>query len=194
MVACSHVSVGDRQSHVERTTQAGQGGGKTVKVLVAYVSRTGNTKKVAEAIFKEIKDTKEIKDLEQVDSLEGYDLAFIGFPIEAYGPTKQAVAFLEKHGAGKKIALFITHAAPEDDERVKEWIESCKAAAASAKLVGTFDCQGELGEQVADFMLKSGDDNLVAWAKERPTTMGQPDSTRLKRAGAWAKEVMQSCH
>ena len=164
-----------------------------MKVLVTYVSRTGNTKKVAEAIFKEIKDTKEIKDLEQVDSLEGYDLAFVGFPIEAYGPAKQAVAFLEKHGAGKRIALFITHAAPEDDERVKEWLEICKAAAAGATLVGVFDCQGELGEQVADFMLKSGDENLIAWAKERPSTMGQPDAARLKRARAWAKEKLKSC-
>ncbi len=164
-----------------------------MKVLVAYVSRTGNTKKVAEAIFKEIKDTKEMKDLEQVEGLEGYDLAFVGFPIEAYGPAKQAVAFLEKHAAGKKIALFITHAAPEGDERVGEWIESCRAAAASAKLVGVFDCQGELGEQVADFMLKSGDDNLIAWAKERPSTMGQPDAARLKRARAWAKEKLKSC-
>jgi flavodoxin len=164
-----------------------------VKVLVTYVSRTGNTKKVAEAIFKEIKGTKEMKDLEQVGSLESYDLAFVGFPIEAYGPAKPAAAFLEKHAAGRKIALFITHAAPEDDERIKEWIETCKAAAASAKLAGVFDCQGELSEQIADFMLKSGDEQLAAWAKERPSTMGQPDAARLKRAGAWAKETLKSC-
>lgn len=163
-----------------------------MKILVTYVSRTGNTKKVAEAIFKEIKGTKEIKTLDQVDGLEGYDLAFIGLPIEAFGPAKEAADFLEKHAKGRNIALFITHAAPEDDERVKEWIEGCKAAAAGARIVGTFDCQGELGEQVADFMLKSGDDNLVAWAKERPATMGQPDTTRLKRAATWAKEMLKS--
>ncbi len=165
-----------------------------MKVLVTYVSRTGNTKKVAEAVFKEIKGTKEIKTLDQIDGLGGYDLAFVGFPIEAYGAAKDAAAFLEKHAAGKKIAMFITHAAPEDDERVKEWIESCKASAGSAKLMGVFDCQGELSEQIADFMLKSGDEKLAAWAKERPSTMGQPDTTRLKRAGAWAKEILRSCH
>jgi flavodoxin len=164
-----------------------------VKVLVTYVSRTGNTKKVAEAIFKEIEGTKEIKTMDEVGGLEGYDLAFVGFPIEAYGAAKDAAAFLEKHAKGGNIALFITHAAPEDDERVKAWIEGCKAPAASAKLVGVFDCQGELSEQIADFMSKSGDDNLVAWAKERPATVGQPDATRLKRAGAWAKEILKSC-
>lgn len=164
-----------------------------MKVLVTYVSRTGNTKKVAEAIFKEIKGTKEMKDLEQVGGLEGYDLAFVGFPIEAYGPAKPAAAFLEKHATGRNIALFITHAAPEGDDRIKEWLESCKGAAAGAKLVAVFDCQGELSEQIADFMLKSGDEQLAAWAKERSTTMGQPDATRLKRAAAWAKEVLKSC-
>lgn len=164
-----------------------------MKVLVAYASRTGNTKKVAEAIFKEIKATKEIKDMSQVEGLEGYDLAFIGFPIEAFGPAKQAAVFLEKHAAGRSIALFITHAAPESDDRLQEWLDKCRTAAASANLMGVFDCQGELGEQVANFMLKSGDDSLVAWAKERPSTMGQPDATRLKRARAWAKDILESC-
>jgi len=49
-----------------------------MKVLVAYVSRTGNTKKVAEAIFQGMQEEKEIKELQNVGNLEGYDLTFIG--------------------------------------------------------------------------------------------------------------------
>jgi flavodoxin len=52
-----------------------------MKVLVTYVSRTGNTKKVAQAIFEQVKGTKETKELQEVDTLEGYDLAFVGLPI-----------------------------------------------------------------------------------------------------------------
>ena len=45
-----------------------------MKVLVAYKSQTGNTRKIAEAIFGEIQEEKEIKRIADVDSLEGYDL------------------------------------------------------------------------------------------------------------------------
>ena len=45
-----------------------------MKVLVAYMSQTGNTKKVAEAIYGAIPQPKEIKRVEDVTSLEGYDL------------------------------------------------------------------------------------------------------------------------
>lgn len=37
-----------------------------MKVLVAYMSQTGNTKEVAEAIFDEIKCEKEIKRLNEI--------------------------------------------------------------------------------------------------------------------------------
>jgi flavodoxin len=161
-----------------------------MKVLVAYVSRTGNTKKVAQAVFEQIKGKKEIKELEQVSSLDGYDLAFIGCPIEGYGPAKPVAEFLRKHATGRRIALFITHAAPEDSPDLRGWLNNCRAAAAEAKLVGFFDCQGELSEQIADRMTKSGDEKLVAWAKDRPTTLGQPDATRLERARSWAREVL----
>jgi len=160
-----------------------------MKVLVTYVSRTGNTKKVAQVIFDQVKGPKEMKELQQVDTLEGYDLAFVGLPIEAYGPAKPAADFLQRNAAGRKIALFITHAAPEDSTEVPAYLNSCKAAA-QASLVSVFDCQGELSEQIADFMTKSGDEKLVAWAKERPSTIGQPDAARLQRAGRWAKEVL----
>jgi flavodoxin len=161
-----------------------------MKVLVTYVSRTGNTKKVAQAIFDQVKGSKDMKELDQVTTLEGYDLAFVGFPIEAYGPAKPAADFLQKHADGRNIALFVTHASPEDSPEMPGYLKGCRAAAAQANLVGVFDCQGELSEQIADFMTKSGDEKLAAWAKERPSTIGQPDATRLQRAGRWAKEVL----
>jgi flavodoxin len=161
-----------------------------MKVLVTYVSRSGNTKKVAQAIFDEIKGAKEIKELAQVDKLDGYDLVFVGFPIEIYGPAKPAADFLEKHATGRNIALFITHAAPQDSPDLPGYMNTCKAAAAQSNLVSMFDCQGELSEQIADFMTKSKDEKLIAWAKQRPSTIGHPDAASLERARRWAKEVM----
>ena len=162
-----------------------------MKVIVTYMSQTGNTKKVAEAIFQEIKGKKEIKPMEEVSSLDGYDLAFIGLPIQAYQPAGDAKSFLEERTKGKNIALFVTHAAPEGNPEIKEWLNLCKAAAAGAKILGVFDCQGELSQAVADFMLNSGDPGMVADAKKRSTTVGQPDATRLKKARNFAREIMK---
>jgi hypothetical protein len=127
----------------------------------------------------------------EVSSLAGYDLAFIGLPIQAYGPGEDVKSFLGQHSKGKNVALFITHASPEDQPEVKEWLDKCKAAAAGAKIVGVFHCQGELSQAIADFMSNSGDPKLAEAAKERPLTVGQPDAARLKKARNFAVDIMK---
>ena len=161
-----------------------------MKVLVAYQSVSGNTRKVAEAIFKEIKADKELKELNAVKDLKGYDLSFIGFPIHAYGPANEAKDFIEKHVTGKDIALFITHASTEDEPQVQSWLATCKIAASSANILGLFHCRGELAQNVADMMIGSKDPQLAAWADRRKETLGQPDRGRLKKARKFAKEIM----
>lgn len=165
---------------------------KNMKVIVVYMSQTGNTKKVAEAIFEEIQAEKELKALDELDSLKGYDLAFVGFPIQIYGPAQPAKAFLEEHAGGKDIVLFITHASPEDDKLLIQWLDACRAAVVGGNVVGLFHCRGELSEKVADMMKSSGDPDLVAWAEERPKTLGQPDETRLERARVFTREFMKN--
>src|SRR4030042_1866941 len=119
-----------------------------MKVMVAYMSQTGNTKKVAEAIFEEIHAEKEIKELQELDGLEGHELYFVGFPIQAFGPAQVAKDFLEKHAAGKDIILFITHASHEDDELLQEWLGKCRAAAVGGNVIELFHCRGELSKQI----------------------------------------------
>ena len=161
-----------------------------MRVLVTYMSQTGNTQKVAEAIFGEITDDKEIKKLDDVKSLDEYDFAFIGFPLHAFGPAEPAKKFLEAHSAGKRIALFITHAAPEESEEVKAWLQTSREAASKADIVSMFDCQGELAQPVIDMLLSSDDPNMRAFGELGPATKGQPDETRLERAKVFARETM----
>lgn len=161
-----------------------------MKVLVGYMSQTGNTKKVAEAIFGEIEAEKEMRSLEEIATLEGFDLAFIGLPLQGFGPANDAKVFLEQHSAGKKIALFVTHAVTEGYEELPEWLGKCREAAAGADIVGFFDCQGELAEAIAEVLKQSGDPKLVGFGEMRPDTLGQPDAGRLEKARAFAKEVM----
>jgi flavodoxin len=160
-----------------------------MKTLVTYVSQTGNTKKVAEAVFEELQDEKDIKELSELDGLDGCDLYFIGFPIAAFGPNPVAKEFLEKHAEGKKLAMFVTHASPEDEEELQPWLENCRQAAAGADIVAFFDCQGEFDPNIADLLLKSDDPKLQEFGRRAPETKGQPDETRLQLAREWARET-----
>lgn len=165
---------------------------QAMRTLVSYVSRTGNTRKVAEAIFDGITGDKDMKELGQVESLDGYDLTFVGFPIEErFSPAEPAATFLRRpEVAGRPIALFITHGASDDLPELQGWLDNCAAAASQLELVGVFHCQGELSEQMAQKMLLSKDERVVAWAKTRESGFGKPDAASLQRARRWASEMM----
>jgi len=162
-----------------------------MKALVAYLSKTGNTKKVAEAIFAEISDEKEIKPIDEVESIEGYDIAFLGFPIHAMGPDKKTVELLEKHCVnGRNVALFITHMAPEDAQELPTWLDKFRQAASGASIVDVFDCQGQVAKPIKLFMSIAPDSKLRSWAKQ-DNSKGQPDKARLDRARAFSRDVMK---
>ena len=90
------------------------------------------------------------------------------------------------------MALFITHAAPEGQEGVGEWLEKCREAAAGTRLAGLFDCQGELAEGIAGLLLKSDDETMRSFGERRPETVGQPDESRLEKARAFAREILRA--
>ena len=162
-----------------------------MKVIVAYFSWSGNTRKIAEAIFQEIQGEKEIKEFNEIDDLDGCDLAFVGFPIHGFGAPEEAQSFLEKHCRGKKITLFVTHGAPEHSEDLPPWLAKCKEAAAGANVIDMFNCQGELAQYVIDELLKHEDPKVRSWGEHGPSTRGQPDAARVERARVFAKKIME---
>lgn len=163
-----------------------------MKVLVTYISWTGNTRKIAEAIYQEIQAEKEMKNFSEVKSLDGYDLVFVGFPIHDFGkPADEAKNFLEKLCAGKKTGLFVTHSAPEDSPFVPPWLEACKEIAKCTQLLGLRDFHGQIPLEQVDLMLQSTDPKAIEIARMVVhSSIGQPDASRLERARAFAREIM----
>ena len=162
-----------------------------MKVLVAYLSKTGNTKKVAEAIYGEISVEKELKPIDKVKTIEGYDLVFLGFPIHAFGPDKHTSEFLKKHCTnGRKIALFITHCAPEEAEGLSSWLDKFRQAASGAEIVDMFNCQGELSRFIKLVMSVHPKSELRMGAKQ-DNSKGQPDELRLEKARAFTRNVIE---
>lgn len=159
--------------------------------MIAYMSLSGNTKKIAEAIHQEIQAEKEIKEYTKIDDLKNFDFVFVGFPLHGFGAPEEAESFLKKHCRGKKIALFVTHGAPEYYEGLQPWLLKCKEAAAGADVIGMFNCQGELAQYIIDELLKSDNPQYRAYGEAGPSTKGQPDATRIERARVFAREIME---
>ena len=162
-----------------------------MKILVAYFSRTGNTKRVAQAIYDEIQCEKEIKSIDDDLSLKDYDFIFLGFPIESYGPPTSIHKFLSLKTKQKNFALFITHGVPEGQELLPLWIENCKKLIhPTAKVKEIFTCQGEVAEYVVDSLRKSPNPMLQVWAEHCHLSKGQPDESRIQKAKEFARKTL----
>jgi flavodoxin len=86
---------------------------QVMKTCVLYVSRTGNTKRLAEAISELLKaPVHSITRDTGPSDVDGFDLLVIGTPVMGLGPTPEVQTFV-KHlpeCSGKKAILFCTYA------------------------------------------------------------------------------------
>ncbi len=155
------------------------------KTLVTYFSRTGNTKRVAEAIFEEIPGDKVLKPLDEVEDLAPYQNLFIGFPVQSHSVPYQAEVFLKKVPEGKKIALFSTHGSVTGSSLSREALEYATVLVAKAKIVGTFSCRGKVSMKALEVLMKSPEHE--AWADMAASAATHPDEHDLAEARAFAR-------
>jgi flavodoxin len=83
-----------------------------MRICVLYFSRTGNTKRMAEAISDSTKAPAfDIASSEPL-VVENYDLLILGTPVEGSKPAMEVLAFIERlpKAEGKKVILFCTYA------------------------------------------------------------------------------------
>ena len=83
-----------------------------MKTCVLYFSRTGNTKRMAEAISEAIKASVFSMTSSEPSVVEDFDLLIVGTPVEGFRPAKETVEFVERlpKTEGKKAILFCTYA------------------------------------------------------------------------------------
>jgi flavodoxin len=83
-----------------------------MKPCVLYFSRTGNTKRMAEAIAEAIKASVFSMTSSEPSVVEDFDLLIVGTPVEGFRPAKETVEFVERlpKTEGKKAILFCTYA------------------------------------------------------------------------------------
>lgn len=144
-----------------------------MKTLVAYYSKSGNTKKVAEEIAKELKsDIDEIKDLKKLGPLgimiacrnsmkqkkskivfskdpKEYDLIVLGGPVWAWNLLPQLRAYLDENkNKIKKLGFFLTYGGDygKNFEQLNEIIKPVATMAIVDKDIVAGDYKKELKE------------------------------------------------
>lgn len=154
------------------------------KVLVTYFSRTGNTRKIAEAIHGALSGDRDLLPMDQVMDLAPYGLVFIGFPVQSHSVPYKAEEFLKSVPAGKKVALFSTHGSLPGMRLSREAIEYASVLISKAKLLGTFSCRGRVSMQALEALGKSPEHET--WADMAVTANTHPDEHDVADARAFA--------
>ncbi len=169
-----------------------------MKILISYLSQTGNTERVAHAMADALKKGHEVtmKKVEELqkDGLSGYDIVFIGSPCHAgdlSGPVKELLSGLPA-GLKARVAGFLTHAATvynkQDFEKCRMSFESILAEKKLA-MTDFFDCQGFLNPAIHDFVKQRKNIGDEEWRSRVEQMTGHPDEEDLKNAAAFARHV-----
>lgn len=160
-----------------------------MKALVTYHSETGNTKKVAEAIYEGIREaTKDIIPLKDVDSVDEYDVVFCGFPVQAHSVPAKVSNFIKGLPQGTKIALFATHGSLRGGELAVTAFYEAVTLSSNLTVLGTFGCRGKVKSQIIEGLMKKPEHR--AWAQEAQSAAGNPDSGDLEDARDFADQMI----
>jgi len=154
------------------------------KTLVAYFTRTGNTKMVAEAIHRALGYEAACLPLDKVEHVGDFRLIFIGFPVQAHSVPFPVERFLKSLPAGKPIALFSTHGSVREHRMAKEALEYAAVLTSHCRLLGTFHCRGKLSMQALEAFAKSPEHR--EWSEMAPSAASHPDAHDLAEAALFA--------
>jgi len=167
--------------------------GIVMKYAVVYYSETGNTQKVAEAIYDVLplgeKMLYQIKDLQTAPKADVY---FVGFSIRNNTCGIETMNFLDQIKGGK-VALFATCGFyPADgyreqlEHRLSVWLPE------RAKYLGMFLCQGRIQDAQADRIkqnMPKAEKQLIEMFIEG---QGHPDEADMMAAKEFSEKIQKN--
>jgi flavodoxin len=181
-----------------------------LKVLIAYYSETGNTEKVARAIFevaskKHEAQLKKINDV-SVDTLNNFDLVFLGSACHSSdlaAPVKKVLDEIP-NSPKFKLAGFFTHSTwtSKQTERARpffdRWAGKCKASfekVSKKKQIGfkgCYNCQGKPSPPIEEFIHKTIITSDEDWKEYAEEAKKHPSSEDLREAKEFAQKVLSA--
>lgn len=159
-----------------------------MKALVTYYSETGNTEKLARAIYEAIYIDKELKPVHDIKNTDGYDIIFFGFPVMAHSVPGKAQTHIKNLPQDQKIAFFSTHGSRRDGQLPKQALEHAFALSTKTKVLGHFGCQGKVSAKLIESL--RGKPEHKAWVQEALSADGHPDQHDLADAKEFALQML----
>ena len=180
-----------------------------MKILVTYYSVSGQTEKVAKAIFEAVKEQHEaqfikLKDTENMN-LEEFDLVFAGTPCHnsdlaiPYQKFLKNIPFQSKF----KLAGFLTHAClpPESSEKNKKmferWVGKCELSfkqltkERKISFLGFFRCMGAASPPIEMFIHSQIIIDEAEWEEYLPDLRTRPNTIDLDNARQFALNILE---
>lgn len=177
-----------------------------MKILIAYSSKTKNTKKVAETIFFELKNNFEVDliDIKKYKNkrIESYDLYILGCWVDKATLNKNMMKFIEDNNINnKKVALFMTCGVPDNhyhaEDSINNYISYMKNK--NNDVISSFICQGKIDPKILivfkfltwrdpNFIHKI-DKTMLEWVEG---SKSHPDDKDLNNAKNWVNNILKN--
>lgn len=166
-----------------------------MKSMVVYSSRTGNTKKVAEALYKALPEPKDLFNVDDNPDSTHYDLIVTGYWVDKGTADAKAREFFKTLN-NKQVAIFGTLGAYPDSDHANSCRENVKDLLADNTILGDFICQGKVDPDLIKLMeTKMKDDPHHSVTPERKKRHKEaakhPDEKDFENAVAFIDEVIK---
>ncbi|SHI60278.1 Flavodoxin [Desulfatibacillum alkenivorans DSM 16219] len=149
-----------------------------MKSLVVYSSQSGNTEKLAKAVYENLDGEKDIFPLAQAPEAGDYDLIGVGFWLQAGKPDPKSQEYLASLPEGAKVFLFATHGAAKGSAHASGAMEFAKSLLKNAEVAGAYSCQGEVNPKVLEKVKAKPEP--PPWIGDAPAAAGHPDAKDLE--------------
>lgn len=157
-----------------------------MKTLVVYSSQSGNTRKLADAVFEAIAGEKEIHSVEQAPDPSGFNPVAVGFWLKAGKPDPQTLEYLSKV-EDQQLFLFATHGAAAGSAHAEGAMALARSLVPNAKVLGTFSCQGEVDPSVLERVSQKPEPPV--WLKDAPQAAGHPGQSDIQELKKVIKKI-----
>ena len=164
-----------------------------MKSLIVYSSKTGNTKKIAKAVYQILPEPKEIYPVEKAPAPDDFDFIGLGFWVNRGTADKKAQQYMNKI-KNKQVGLFGTLGAYPDSDHAKKCLSRVKELITGNELLGIFLCQGRVDPQVIEQMAKIAPEShpMTDERKKRlKEAEKHPDEKDCHNAQAAFKDMLQ---
>ena len=161
---------------------------------ILYSSKTGNTKKVAEAMIEGREDAFDLWDVKEKPVLDEYECIFMGYWVDQGAPdmsAKKVMATIRN----KPVALFYTLGAEKEGPHAMTCAANGGASlGAGCKVLGVFNSQGAIDPVVIEMMKKlplggphaATAENIARWA----SAAEHPNEEDLDAAKAFVQKIV----